>query len=131
MSLPGFRHGLWRPDELRVAGICAEMARSHDFCVSHLNGRPFLEKPPLYFALGASTKVYFSYMTPKNNYLPFAREVFTKVKPKDLTILGQDEVMAGFLIDIVLEERVGNRRVRLAYLAPLVSKIKKHKDKAL
>ena len=50
MSLPGFRHGLWRPDEPRVAGVCAEMARSYDFCVPHLNGRPFLEKPPLYFA---------------------------------------------------------------------------------
>ncbi len=53
MSIPGFKHGLWRPDEPRVAGICAEMARTHDFCVPHLNGRPFLEKPPLYFALGA------------------------------------------------------------------------------
>jgi len=51
--LPGINHGIWRPDEPRVAGICAEMARTGDYCVPHLNGRPFLEKPPLYFACGA------------------------------------------------------------------------------
>ena len=53
MSLPGIDHGLWRPDEHRVAGICAEMARSGDFVTPRLNGEPFLEKPPLYFAAGA------------------------------------------------------------------------------
>jgi 4-amino-4-deoxy-L-arabinose transferase-like glycosyltransferase len=42
------RH-LWNADEPRVAGIAAEMARSGDFVVPRLNGRPFLEKPPLYF----------------------------------------------------------------------------------
>lgn len=47
--LPGLNHGLWRPDEPRVAGISAEMARTKDFIVPKINGRPFLEKPPLYF----------------------------------------------------------------------------------
>jgi hypothetical protein len=51
--LPGIQHGLWRPDEPQVAGICAEMAYTQDFVVPRLNGRPFLEKPPLYYALGA------------------------------------------------------------------------------
>ena len=51
--IPGFNHGLWRPDEPRVAGTCAEMARTGDYIVPHLNGRPFLEKPPLYYAMGA------------------------------------------------------------------------------
>jgi 4-amino-4-deoxy-L-arabinose transferase-like glycosyltransferase len=51
--LPGINHGLWRPDEPRVAGTCAEMARTRDFIVPHLNGKPFLEKPPLYYAAGA------------------------------------------------------------------------------
>ncbi len=51
--IPGINHGLWRPDEPRVAGICAEMARTHDFVIPHLNGKPFLEKPPLYYAAGA------------------------------------------------------------------------------
>jgi len=36
-------------DEPRVAGITAEMARTGDFVVPRLNGRIFLEKPPLYF----------------------------------------------------------------------------------
>jgi len=44
----GRRH-LWNADEPRVAGIAAEMARSGDLVVPRLNGRPFLEKPPLYF----------------------------------------------------------------------------------
>jgi len=47
--LPGLNHGLWRPDEPRVAGISAEMARTKDFVVPKINNRPFLEKPPLYF----------------------------------------------------------------------------------
>ena len=47
--VPGLNHGLWRPDEPRVAGISAEMARTNDFVVPKISGRPFLEKPPLYF----------------------------------------------------------------------------------
>ena len=47
--VPGLNHGLWRPDEPRVAGISAEMARTNDFVVPKINGRPFLEKPALYF----------------------------------------------------------------------------------
>ena len=42
------RH-LWDTDEPRVAGISAEMARTKDLVVPRLNGRPFIEKPPLYF----------------------------------------------------------------------------------
>ncbi|MFB3884577.1 MAG: ArnT family glycosyltransferase [Thermodesulfobacteriota bacterium] len=51
--LPGIKHGLWRPDEPQVAGVCAEMAYTKDFVVPRLNGNPFLEKPPLYYAVGA------------------------------------------------------------------------------
>jgi 4-amino-4-deoxy-L-arabinose transferase-like glycosyltransferase len=51
--LPGIQHGLWRPDEPQVAGVCAEMAYQKDFVVPRLNGQPFLEKPPFYYALGA------------------------------------------------------------------------------
>ena len=57
--LPGIHHGLWRPDEPQVAGICAEMAYQKDFIVPRLNGRPFLEKPPLYYALGAVSGTVF------------------------------------------------------------------------
>jgi 4-amino-4-deoxy-L-arabinose transferase-like glycosyltransferase len=51
--IPGINHGLWRPDEPRVAGTCAEMARTGEYVVPHLNGKPFLEKPPLYYASAA------------------------------------------------------------------------------
>jgi 4-amino-4-deoxy-L-arabinose transferase-like glycosyltransferase len=51
--IPGINHGLWSPDEPRVAATCSEMARDHDYVVPHLNGKPFLEKPPLYYAIGA------------------------------------------------------------------------------
>jgi len=57
--LPGIQHGIWRPDEPQVAGICAEMAYQKDFVVPRLNGRPFLEKPPLYYALGAMLGTVF------------------------------------------------------------------------
>ncbi len=50
--LPGMQHGLWRPDEPQVAGVSAEMAYTQDFVVPRLSGKPFLEKPPLYYALG-------------------------------------------------------------------------------
>ena len=45
-SIP-FRH-LLKPDEPRVAGVAAEMARTKDYIVPKLNGELFLEQPPLY-----------------------------------------------------------------------------------
>jgi 4-amino-4-deoxy-L-arabinose transferase-like glycosyltransferase len=41
------------PDEAREAGITLAMARTGDYVVPRLNGRPFLEKPPLFHAAGA------------------------------------------------------------------------------
>ena len=51
--VPGINHGIWRPDEPQVAGICSAMARTGDWVVPLLNGQPFLEKPPLYYAVAA------------------------------------------------------------------------------
>jgi len=48
-------HALWTPDEPRVAEIGREMALSGNWAVPTLNGKPFLEKPPLYFWALAST----------------------------------------------------------------------------
>ena len=45
-----FDHSLWTPDEPRVAEIAREMAVSGDFLIPQLLYRPFLEKPPVYFA---------------------------------------------------------------------------------
>jgi len=42
-------HSLWTPDEPREAEIVREMSLSGDYLIPHLAGRPFLEKPPLYY----------------------------------------------------------------------------------
>ena len=47
-------YDLMTPDEPRVAGILAEMAREGNLAVPKLNGTPFLEKPPLYFWAGST-----------------------------------------------------------------------------
>ena len=57
--LPGFNHGIWKPDEPLVAGICSEMSRTKDFVVPRVNGVPFLEKPPLDYAFGAVSGMIF------------------------------------------------------------------------
>lgn len=57
--LPGFNHGIWKPDEPLVAGICAEMSRTKDFVVPRVNTVPFLEKPPLYYAAAALSGMIF------------------------------------------------------------------------
>jgi len=44
-----FDHALWTPDEPRDAEIGREMLVSGDFVVPNLAGKPFLEKPPLYW----------------------------------------------------------------------------------
>ncbi|HET6329337.1 MAG TPA: glycosyltransferase family 39 protein [Holophagaceae bacterium] len=46
-------HSLWDYHEPYVAGIVREMATSHNWVVPTLNGQPYLEKPPLFYALAA------------------------------------------------------------------------------
>lgn len=43
-------HGVWTPDEPRVAEIGREMALGSNWAVPELDRRPFLEEPPLYYA---------------------------------------------------------------------------------
>ena len=45
--------GLQNPDETRYGAIALEMFNSNDFIIPHLNGVPYLEKPPLLYWLGA------------------------------------------------------------------------------
>lgn len=42
-------HSLWSPDEPLGASVGRTMLESGDLIVPHLNGQPFLEKPPLYW----------------------------------------------------------------------------------
>lgn len=44
---------LWDSDEPRVAAISLEMSRNGNFIIPYLAGEPFIEKPPLHFALAA------------------------------------------------------------------------------
>ena len=46
-------HELWDYHEPYVGGIVREMASSGDWVVPTLNGQPYLEKPPLFYAMGA------------------------------------------------------------------------------
>ena len=51
-SLAGiFDRDLWTPDEPRDAAISMEMGRSGNYVIPRLAGVPFIEKPPLYFAV--------------------------------------------------------------------------------
>ena len=50
---------LWTPDEPRVAAISLEMSRNGNFIIPYLAGEPFIEKPPLHFALAAGlTRIF-------------------------------------------------------------------------
>lgn len=49
------RVGLLGPDEPRYAQVAREMLRSGDYVTPHLNGRPWFEKPPLYYWLAAGS----------------------------------------------------------------------------
>ncbi|MCK5707271.1 MAG: glycosyltransferase family 39 protein [Candidatus Aureabacteria bacterium] len=44
-----FDHDLWEPHEYREAGVAYEMAHNKNFIVPHLAGKPFVEKPPLFY----------------------------------------------------------------------------------
>lgn len=46
-----FDHSFWTPDEPRVAEISREMSASGDYLIPRLSNRPFLEQPPLYYAV--------------------------------------------------------------------------------
>ncbi len=49
MLINVFHPYLWGPDEPRIAEIARETLVSGNYITPHLCGRPFVEKPPLYF----------------------------------------------------------------------------------
>src|SRR5437773_5816421 len=49
------------PDEGLYASIAREMLERGDWAIPHINGLPYLEKPPLYFWLTAGTFGLFGY----------------------------------------------------------------------
>lgn len=48
-----FDHTLWTPDEPRVAEIAREMSISGNYLIPHHSRQPFLEHPPMYYAMAA------------------------------------------------------------------------------
>ncbi len=50
-----FGHSLWTPDEPREAQITREMADTGECLIPSLAGRPFLEKPPLYYLVAVAS----------------------------------------------------------------------------
>jgi 4-amino-4-deoxy-L-arabinose transferase-like glycosyltransferase len=55
----GQQHSFWLPDEPREAEIAREMYVSGNWAIPRLNGRPFLEKPPLtYWAAAANFWIF-------------------------------------------------------------------------
>jgi 4-amino-4-deoxy-L-arabinose transferase-like glycosyltransferase len=54
---------LWTPDEPRDAAISLEMSHTGEIVVPHLGGQPFVEKPPLYFAVAAGFVKVFGRLT--------------------------------------------------------------------
>jgi len=48
-----FNRDLWTPDEPRVTAISLEMSRTGNLIIPQLAGKPFIEKPPLYFIAAA------------------------------------------------------------------------------
>jgi len=65
-------HTLWGYHEPCVGGIIREMATTGDWVVPTLNGRPYLEKPPLFYALGALVCRLFGTFQPWALRLPSA-----------------------------------------------------------
>lgn len=47
-------YDLWPPDEPRFAQVSREMMMSGDYLAPHMNGEPYMEKPPLFFWLIAA-----------------------------------------------------------------------------
>ena len=53
-SLQLGRRDLWDPDEPRTGVVTREILQGGSWAILHDNGRPYLEKPPLYFWLAAA-----------------------------------------------------------------------------
>ncbi len=65
-------HTLWGYHEPYVGGIIREMVSSGDYIVPTLNGQPYLEKPPLFYAMGAAVCKVFGTFEPWALRLPSA-----------------------------------------------------------
>ena len=78
--LPGLiGHDPWKQDETYVFDILYQMLNRHDWIVPHLAGEPFMEKPPLYYWLGAALARSFSGWLPLYDGARLATGVFMAI----------------------------------------------------
>ncbi|BBP03041.1 hypothetical protein TPL01_21750 [Sulfuriferula plumbiphila] len=78
--LPGLiGHDPWKQDETYVFDILYRMLQNHDWVVPHLAGEPFMEKPPLYYWLGAALAHSFSGWLPLHDGARLATGVFMAI----------------------------------------------------
>jgi 4-amino-4-deoxy-L-arabinose transferase-like glycosyltransferase len=67
-----FDHDLWPPTEHTVAGVTWQMVRTGEIAVPRINGIPYLEKPPLAYALSMLSSRIAGRLTPGFVRLPAA-----------------------------------------------------------
>ena len=78
--LPGLiGHDPWKQDETYVFDILYRMLHSHDWVVPQLAGEPFMEKPPLYYWLGAALARLFSGWLPLHDGARLATGAFMAI----------------------------------------------------
>ena len=63
-------YDLWPPDEPRFAEVAREMLQSGDYLSPHVNGEPYLEKPPLLFWAIAGASLPFGDVTEWSARIP-------------------------------------------------------------
>jgi len=85
-SLGLANHGVWTSDEPRVAEIGREMALSKNLAVPTLDGKPFLEEPPLYYA--AIAVVFDAFGGPSDKTVRIPSAVFAFCGALALFFLG-------------------------------------------
>jgi 4-amino-4-deoxy-L-arabinose transferase-like glycosyltransferase len=100
------RH-LWDADEPRVAGISAEMARTKDLVVPRLNGRPFIEKPPLYFWTASTAFRLFGENTYVARLIPALSAIFCVVIVFLLALSMNFSIRGAFMSGFVLATSAG------------------------
>jgi 4-amino-4-deoxy-L-arabinose transferase-like glycosyltransferase len=66
------RSELRKPDEIRYAQVAREIVEGGDWISMHLHGRPYLEKPPLFFWLIAGSSYLWGSVTPVSARFPSA-----------------------------------------------------------
>jgi 4-amino-4-deoxy-L-arabinose transferase-like glycosyltransferase len=78
--LPGLiGHDPWKQDETYIFDILYGMLHSHDWVLPRLAGEPFMEKPPLYYWLGAALAHRFSPWLPLHDGARLASGVFMAI----------------------------------------------------